>query len=120
MRSVYIWRFKETGKNCFTGKDKAFEARKLFKLDREDLKPGKVDIVFPSDSVSMSSLFFVTMFEDSIKNLKSRKKFLEKYNFDLSKVELKECRDLLKSDIEEGIEQCLRWNQLIDYSKHFE
>lgn len=93
------------GSIILSGRDKGEVLREKLNLDQLEQDDDEVIIIVPESIVSFNSSYFLGLFTPSIKKYKSREKFLEKYKF--------ECDEYIDKDIEDGITEALKKNNLI-------
>lgn len=93
--------FSELGGPTYIGRPNGEAARKKLKLDSLDNDSSQSFIVdIPKETFNINSSFFLGLFGKSIRNLGSKKSFLEKYKFETHGREY--------SVIDKSIERALR------------
>jgi len=93
------------GSIILSGREKGETLREKLNLDQLEQDNDEVVIVVPDSIVSFNSSYFLGLFTPSIKKYKSKEKFLKKYKF--------ECDEYILKDIEDGITEALKKNNLI-------
>lgn len=94
-----------SGSIILSGRDKGEMLREKLNLEQLEQDNEEVVIIVPESIVSFNSSYFLGLFTPSIKKYRSREKFLEKYKF--------ECDEYIGKDIEDGITEALKSNNLI-------
>lgn len=82
-----------------SGRQLGYDMRAFFKLDEKDKDSIKYEVIFPNNIISLSTSYFLALFGDSVRKVKSREAFLEKYQFT--------CDQNLKMNINDGIVDAL-------------
>lgn len=77
---VELGKYRSSGAQIFSDRDKGIVARKELKLDEIDSNSEKAIVVIPSDTWSINSSFFGGLFEGSLKKM-SKQEFQDKYEF---------------------------------------
>lgn len=93
------------GSIILSGRDKGELLRSKLDLDKLEKETDVVTIVVPDSIVSFNSSYFLGLFTPSIIKYKSREEFLKKYTF--------ECDEYILNDIEDGISEALKKNNLL-------
>lgn len=95
--------FREIGGQVFTGRPRGIALRERFKLERADSRLELVEVIIPEDVYSVTSSFFLGMFDKSILTYGSKDKFREHYSFKVP--------DRINNRIDEWIGRALREKQ---------
>lgn len=82
-----------------SGRQLGYDMREFFKLNEKDMDDKKYEIIFPDNIISLSTSYFLALFGDSVRKVKNREAFLEKYQF--------VCDQNLKMNINDGIVDAL-------------
>ena len=93
------------GSIILSGREKGELLRNKLELDELEHDNDEIIIAIPESIVSFNSSYFLGLFTPSIKRYKTKEKFLEKYRF--------ECDEYIFKDIEDGIAEALKKNNLI-------
>lgn len=99
MRRVDLGNYRKGNSRVFSGRSEGKIVRKKLKLDEIDQTKEKLIIVFPEDTISLNSSFFLGVFGSSIRSL-GKDKFKEVYEF--------ECSGFIHSSIEDGIKRATK------------
>lgn len=91
------------GSTLFTGRLEGRKVRKELRLDDKDRDDNNYTVFIPSGTTSINASFFLGLFFSSIEFLGSVECFKNKYNIDLSKVELP-----LRPFLERNLKECYR------------
>jgi hypothetical protein len=82
-----------------SGRERGFECREQFNLERVDATPDRVLVLIPKDIYSLNTSFFLGLFGDSVRRF-GRDGFLAKYRFD--------CDEVHRETINYGIDRALK------------
>lgn len=93
------------GSIILSGRDKGEMLRDKLRLEQLEEDNDQIVIVVPESIVSFNSSYFLGLFTPSVKKYKTREGFLQKYTF--------ECDEYISKDIEDGISEALKRNNLI-------
>lgn len=99
MRRIDLSNHRKGNSKVFSGREEGKSVRQKLNLDKTDSLEEKTIVVFPSDTISLNSSFFLGVFGPSIRTL-GEKKFKEIYTFD--------CPEFINSSIEDGIKRALK------------
>lgn len=64
-----------------SGRELGYEIREKMKFDKKDIDREKYNIIFPENIISISTSFFLALFGESVRTLKTKEEFLNKYKF---------------------------------------
>ncbi|MDU0329399.1 hypothetical protein RW092_04180 [Paenibacillus sp. 3LSP] len=100
--------FKTNSKSrVFSGRDRGEIARAKLDLDHEDnLTEDIVTIVFPDDTISLNSSFFLGLFGKSVRKL-GEQGFEKKYQF--------RCSESILKSVKDGIQRALKTSGPLDF-----
>lgn len=65
----------------FSGRERGESARKKVGLDAIDCSDAQVNVIMPKDLLTVTSSFFLGMFDKSILHCGTKDKFFEKFHF---------------------------------------
>lgn len=82
-----------------SGRNLGEDQRKKFHMDAKDKDSNNYIITIPNNIISVNSSFFLGAFGKSVRNFKSKEKFLEKYEFN--------CNENALITINDGINDAL-------------
>ena len=99
MRKIDLSNHRKGNSRVFSGRSEGKLVREKLKLDETEKTGEKFTIIFPEDTISLNSSFFLGVFGPSIRTL-GKEKFKEVYDF--------ECPDFIQSSIEDGIKRALK------------
>lgn len=108
MQKIYdLNQFKTNNKSrVFSGRDRGQIAREKLGLDNEDLREETVQIIFPNDTISLNSSFFLGLFGKSVRSL-GEHNFEKKYQF--------ECSEFILKSVKDGIQRALKTSEPLDF-----
>lgn len=105
-RTINLNEYKTNNKSrVFSGRDRGEFARKKLNLDEEDKIDEVVTVIFPEDTISLNSSFFLGLFGKSVRFL-SEQKFEKKYHFRAS-------ASILNS-VKDGIQRAMKTSDPLD------
>lgn len=91
---------RNKGISSFVGRDNGEALRRSFKLDKVDSENQyPVEVIFPNDTTTITSSYFLGLFYQSIKLAGSKAAFYQRYKFNAP--------DHIKGDIDIAIEDGL-------------
>ena len=65
----------------YSGRERGENARKKVDMDQYDNQNSKVDVILPTDFITVTSSFFLGMFDKSIIKCGTRENFFDKFIF---------------------------------------
>ncbi len=99
MKKFELSNFKKDSSKVFSGRSEGQTLREKLRLDEFDKSEEKVSLIFPDDTISVNSSYFLGAFGPSIRTL-GEIEFRNKFEFRYP--------EHLKRNIEDGIKRALK------------